>query len=61
MSQKKVKNIAKFFLKYYLPVYKKKFYFSAGTLFFPYSQPLEVPRKMSFGGVLLKQRSGKNS
>ena len=38
---------------------KKKFCFSAGLLFFPYSQPLEIPRKMGFGSVPLKQHRRK--
>ena len=48
-------------LKYYFPFYKKKFCFSAGSLIFPYSQPLEIPRKMGFGGVPLKQHIGENA
>ena len=47
-------------LKYYFPFYKNKFRFTAGSLFFPYPQQLEEPRKMGFEGVPLKQRSGEN-
>ena len=62
MSQKSENfAILSLMLKYYFPFYKKKCCFSARTLFFPYSQPLEVPRKIGFGGVLLKQSSGKNA
>ena len=60
ICQKTCKNIAKFSLisKCYLPFYKNKFYISAGSLFFPYFQQLEVPKKMGFGGVPLKQHFG---
>ena len=49
-------------LKYYFPFYKNKFHFSAiRSLFFPYFQQLEEPRKIGFGGVPLKQHRGENS
>ena len=48
-------------LKYYFSFYKNKFCFSARLLIFPYSQQLEEPRKIVFGGVPLKQHSGENS
>ena len=48
-------------LEYYFPFYKQKFCFSAGSLLFPYSEPLEIPRKMGFGDVPLKQHIGENA
>ena len=48
-------------LKYYFPFYKNKFCFLARSLFFPYFQQLEEPRKMGFGGVPLKQHIGENA
>ena len=48
-------------LKYYFPFYKNKFCFSARSLFFPYSQQLEEPRKKGFGGVPLQQHIGENT
>ena len=48
-------------LKYYFPFYKNKFCFSAGLLFFPYLQQLEVPKNMGFGGVPVKQHTGENA
>ena len=48
-------------LKYYFPFYKNKFCFSAGSRFFPYSQQLEEPRKMGFGGVPLIQHIEENA
>ena len=47
--------------KYYFPFYKNKFCFSARLLFFPYSQQLEEPRKIDFGGVPLKQYIGEDA
>ena len=47
--------------KYYFPFYKNKFCFSAKSLFFPYYQQLEEPRKKGFGGVPLKQHIGENA
>ena len=41
-------------LKYYFPSYKNKLCFSARLLFFPYSQQLEEPRKIGFGGMPIK-------
>ena len=53
---KLVKNIAKFSLisKWYFPFYKNKFGFSAGSIFFSYSQHFKVPIKTGFKGVPLK-------
>ena len=48
-------------LKYYFPFYKNKFCFSARSLFLPYSQQLEEPRKMDFGDVPLIQHIGENA
>ena len=48
-------------LKSYCAFYKNMFCFSVGSLFFPYSQQLELPRKMDFGGVPLKQNIGENA
>ena len=49
-------------IKILISILQKKFCFSAGSLFFAYSQPLEVSnRKMGFGGVSLKQRSCENA
>ena len=51
--KKLVKNIAKFSLisKCYFPFYKNKFFFSAWSIFFPYSQHFKVQIKMVFEGV----------
>ena len=40
-------------------ILQKKFFISAGSLFFPYSQHLKVPRKVDFEGVPLKKIFGK--
>ena len=58
-----MKNFAilKRILKYDFPFYKNTFCFSAGSLFFPYSQQLEEPRKLGFGGVPLKPNIGENA
>ena len=48
-------------LKYYFLFYKNKFCFLARSLFFPYSQQLEEPRKIGFVGVPLKQYIGENA
>ena len=48
-------------LKYYFPFYKNKLCFSARLLFFPFSQRLEEPRKIGFGGAPLKQHIGENA
>ena len=40
--------------KCYFPFYKNKFGFSAGSIFFPYSQHVKVPIKTGFEGVPLK-------
>ena len=67
MKQKKSREKSEIFrytvtnCKYYFPFYKNKFCFSARSLFFPYSQELEEPREMGFGGVLLKQHIGENA
>ena len=45
----------------YFPFYKNKFCFSARLLFFSYSQQLEEPSKIGFGGVPLKQHIGENA
>ena len=42
-----------YFTKLLLPFYKNKFYFSAVSRFFPYSQQLKEPRKMGLGGLPL--------
>ena len=53
---KQVKHIAKFSLisKFYFPFYKNKFGFSAGSIFFSYSQHVKVPIKTGFEGVPVK-------
>ena len=48
-------------VQYYFPFYKNNICFSARSLFFSYSQQVEEPRKIGFGGVPLKQRSGANA
>ena len=48
-------------LKYYFPFYKNNFCFSARSPFFPYSQQLEEPRKIGFGGLPLKQHIRENA
>ena len=60
ICRKTSKNIAKFLLilKCYFPFYKNKFFISAGSLFFQYSQHLKVPRKVGFEGVPLKRKNG---
>ena len=54
--EKLVTNIAKFSLisKCYLPFYKNKFGFSAGSIFFSYSQHVKVLIKTGFEVVPLK-------
>ena len=48
-------------LKYYFPFYENNFCFSARSPFFPYSQQLEEPRKIGFGGLPLKQHIRENA
>ena len=62
LQEKLVNKMAKVSLisKCSFPFYKNNFVFQpAGSLFFPYSQQLEEPIKMGFGGVPLKQHAGK--